>query len=271
VIALTASSNFRCELLRQFFHLTPYRALTSTGILETSTMKSFFERTFILAAWAVLVLFNSRSWAADEPDLSATQRADVEHALQCKQPKTTAALQGCAWLAAFAKAQAPDPALFSRSTSMGGLRWLGLAVVAGHASEREWMADGDAVRWNALVLGARFTSDFHRKIYFPSGVSVTYVWPNSEAESALVQQVVDAELAGRLPQAGHPLLSFASSTTLEYAETMPTSGPSLKLVDARTFVRQQGDDVYIVQIGGRDAAHPKFWVSHVSVRRALQQ
>jgi hypothetical protein len=223
------------------------------------------------AILACLTLFAPAAWSTEQPDLSATQRADVEHALQCKQPKSPAARKGCAWLAAFAQAQEPDPALFNRQTSMGGLRWLGLAVVVGHASEREWMADGDAARWNALVLGARFTSDFHRKIYFPNGVSVTYVWPNSEEESALVQQVVGAELAGRLPQAGHPLLSFASSTTLEYAETMPTSGPSLKLVDARTFIRQQGDDVYIVQIGGRDAAHPKYWVSHVSVQRVFQR
>lgn len=233
-------------------------------------MKQVSARVIRLAALASLVLHGPSSWSAELPDITVAQQAEIERAFQCKQPKTVAARQGCAWLAAFARAYAPDPALFTRPTAIGGLRWLGLAVVAGHASDREWVGDGDAARWNAVVLATRFTSDFHRKIYYPNGVSVTYVWPNSEEESTLVQQVVDTELAGRLPQAGHPLVSFASSTVLEYAEAEPTGGRSLKVVDARTFVRQQGEDVYVVQIGGRDATHPKYWVSRIALRHALQ-
>lgn len=215
-------------------------------------------------------LWQLSSWATDPPDLTPTQHTDIERALHCAAAKAEESRLGCRLLAAFAQAKAPDQALFKQATPLRGRRWLGVTVVVGHEAKREWMREDETPRWNAFVFGVRYSGNFHTKVHYPNGVAPTYIWPTSESEAVLIRQAVNELLANKQVLQTHPLAAFARDTELGFSEVVPTQGSSWLVGGADTFVRQQGDDVYVVEIGGRDADHPKYWVSHISLRNQLR-
>lgn len=233
-------------------------------------MKS--SRIWIVATLWLLVgtAFADEDTIAVQPDLSAAQHQELQRALGCGVAEGEVNVLGCELLATFMMAKAPDEKLFKTDAGSGGRRWLGFSVVVGHASEGEWgVVDERLPRLNAHVLGLRYSRNFHEKIHFPNGASPTYVWPQSQKQGLLIQQAVDEMRAAQSLPATNPLMKFGKVVNLNYSAVHPTQGQSVKIGEASLFMRQQGNDLYVVELGGKDEDHPKYWITRVSLQQSI--
>lgn len=225
---------------------------------------------FICRGLLLSALCPQAAWAQKVSDLNQPQQIAIEKALECSKSTMEINRFGCAILKEFNLATAPAPSLFKNVEHGNERRLLGATVVIGHPAEREWMGRFANVRWNVVIFGIRYSDNFHKKIAYPNGVSPPYIWPNIEKQSVLILDVVNTLKRDRFPVASHPLIRFANDVELNFSEVEPSTGLSWVTAETRTYVRQRNEFLYLVEIGGKDEDHPKYWISKISLTQTAQ-
>jgi len=204
------------------------------------------------------------------PDVSAKQLDAIREALQCPSATNEVGKTGCEILAEFTTAGAPQPQLLKESNGLNGRRWLGVTVViggpntAGKEVRRPWPY------FNLIALGARYSDNFHQKLWYENGYAPIYIWPTRDQEIALIEQAALALLDDRVDKT-NPAVRFASRTDLEFGPVRASTDKSLLLGDETTYLRQRDATLYLIEIGSQSGVEPNYWLSRVAIGHLLER
>lgn len=205
------------------------------------------------------------SYAQEAPlaDIGADALSAIGRELECARPAAPNAILGCEILAQFGAAGRPDPELLKASSAVEGRRWLGVTIIADKSSQpREGFASRSPFR-ALVVLGARYSSNFHKKMYFENGYGYSYIWPQNARQVTMIESAAKSLLRGALDQTS-AVMPFARQVELQIGPARPSTGKSLLLGAPYLFLRQSGSTLYMIELGS-SAETDKYYLSRIGI------
>ena len=195
------------------------------------------------------------------PDISATTLSTIGSELACGRPASPHGILGCEILAQFAAAGSPDPEVLKTSSAAGGRRWMGVTVISDKSSQPREAFQSRSPFQVLVVLGARYSSNFHKKLYFENGYGYSYIWPQNARQVAMIESATSNLFQGRLDQE-NAVMPFARQVDLQINATRPSTGKSLMLGGPHLFLRQSGNHLYMIECGSSKEGD-KYYLSRI--------
>lgn len=202
------------------------------------------------------------------PDISATTLSTISRELECDQTALPNGMLGCEILAQFSAANSPNPEVLKSSSGAGGKRWLGVTVISDKSSQPREAFQSSSPFQVLVVLGARYSNNFHKKLYFGNGYGYSYIWPTNMRQVAMIESAGNALLQGRLEQ-DNAVVPFARQADLQINSIRPSTGKSLLLGHPDLFLRQSGNNLYMIELGSSKEGD-KFYLSRISLNTVIQ-
>jgi hypothetical protein len=206
------------------------------------------NKRILLAVGLAGIVSSAHAQEADIPDISATTLSAIGRELECGRPASPNGILGCEILAQFSAAGSPDPDVLKTSSGAGGRRWMGVTVISDKSSQPRGAFQSGSPFQVLVVLGARSSSNFHKKLYFENGYGYSYIWPQNTRQVAMIESAVSALLQGRLDQ-DNAVMPFARQVDLQINPVRPSTGKSLLLGAPSLFLRQSGNNLYMIELG----------------------
>ena len=132
-----------------------------------------------LASSAIAGLSHAQETAI--PDIGLDVLSNIARELECGRPAAPNAILGCEILAQFSAAGSPDPEVLKTSSGAGGRRWMEVTVISDKSRQPRESFQSSSPFQVLVVPGARYSSNFHQKLYVENGDGYSYIWPNSAA------------------------------------------------------------------------------------------
>ena len=201
-------------------------------------------------------------------DVSVENLSAIREKLDCQKTADTAAKLGCTILKEFSDAGKPDPRLLKESNRGSGRRWVGVTVVSGEVNldGKEFPRKSPYI--NLIVLGARYSNNFHRKISFENGYAPMYIWPTRAEEVKYIQHASEALLRDEIDE-DNLAIQFARSVEMKFSPVRESTGKSLLLGNRGTFLRQRDKTLYLFEIGTSKSGSSKLWLSRIDLNHEL--
>jgi hypothetical protein len=216
----------------------------------------------ILLGFAFCAIAGSSSAQAnDQPDISAETLSTIGHELECGHPTVQNAILGCEILAQFSAAGIPDPKAFKASAAAGSRRWIGVTVISDKSGRPREAFQSRSPFQVLVVLGERYTSNLHKKLYFENGYGYSYIWPQNAPQLALIESAAETLLRGELDQ-NSAVVPFAKQIDLRIDPARPSTGKSLILGELPLFLRQSGSTIYMIELGS-SKERDKYYLSRI--------
>lgn len=217
-------------------------------------------------------LAKSGSETASSDALADIQPKDIEliqKQLVCHKPATPAANTGCSIVKEFISATRPDDSVLKEKTPIKGQRWLGITVnTAKPAAEREEYTRPYPYI-NLVILARQHSDNFHEKIYFPNGMSATYIWPTREQEVKLIEDAAE-KLQNQIVDTKNPAVAFAETVEHEFEPLQQSAATSVLLGNPNRFLRQSGDTLYLIEKEELEGSGINYLLSRVSLKNTFQ-
>ena len=237
-------------------------------IFEMVYWVCMYKRIFLTFALAGFV----GALRAEQPpslDISAATLALIGNELGCKNAAAPNAAVGCEILSQFSAAARPDPAVLKESSGPAGRRWMGVTIVSDKSSNPREGFESTSPYLNLIVLGARYSGNFHKKMYFENGYGYSYIWPTNKRQVAMIEQASSALASTELDQGG-PAASFARQLDLKFQAALPSAGTSMLLGDESRFLRQKGDVLYMIELGSSKEGVDKYYLSRIHLTALMK-
>lgn len=217
---------------------------------------------FLLFTWGLT------AQAEDVPlfDITSKELATIQTTIGCLKPKSHITELGCKIIDAFSTAETPDQKILKDSTSLDGRRWLGITVVWGGPKKGEFRQSSPY--FNLLILGTRYSTNFHQKISFENGYSPTYIWSTRNQEVDLINKAIVSLERNQIDRS-NPAVQFAEKNRLSFYPVKTSQGKSLLLGATTKFLRQKDKTLYLVEIGVDEEGKIKYWLSMISLDNLL--
>lgn len=203
---------------------------------------------------------------AQEPavaDISADTLSVIGRELECKRPRTPNAVLGCEILSQFSAAGSPDPALLKASSAAGGRRWLGVTVISDKSAQPREGFQSSSPSQALVVLGARSSDNFHKKLYFESGYGYSYIWPQNARQAAMIASAAKSLVHGDVDQ-NSAVMPFARQVDLQIDPARASTGKSLMLGAPHLLLRQSGNNLYMIELGS-SKERDKYYLSRIQL------
>lgn len=126
------------------------------------------------------------------PDISAETLSLISSELECDRTALPNGMLGCEILAQFSAANSPDPELLKTSSGAGDRRWIGVTVISDKSRQPREAFQSRSPFQVLVVLGARYSSNFHKKLYFGNGYGYSYMWPSNMKQVAMIKSAGNA-------------------------------------------------------------------------------
>lgn len=223
----------------------------------------------ILSAFGLTGVFGlSQAQEADIPDIRPDVLSTIGRELECGRPKVKNAILGCAILAEFSVASSPDPEVLKAGSTSGGRRWIGITVISDKSSQPHEGLQGSSPFQTLVVLAARYSTNFHKKLYFENGVGYSYIWPQDSREVTMIDLAAKALLHGSI-DTNNPVIPFAQQVNLRIDPTRPSTGKSLMLGAPYLFMRQRGNYLYMIEVGSSKETD-KYYLSRIRLNALIK-
>lgn len=201
-------------------------------------------------------------------DVSVENLSAIREKLGCKKTADTTAKLGCTILKEFSDAEKPDPRLLKESNQLSGRRWVGVTVVSGETNLDGQEFPRKSPYINLIVLGARYSSNFHQKISFENGYAPMYIWPTRVEEVKHIQHASKALLQNEIDE-DNLAIRFARSVEIKFSPARESTGKSILIGNRSTFLRQRDKTLYVFEIGASKSGTSKFWLSRIDLNHEL--
>jgi hypothetical protein len=195
------------------------------------------------------------------PDIGTDVLSDIAREIECGRPNAPNAILGCEILAQFSAAGSPDPGVLKTSSPTGGRRWIGVTVISDKSRLPRESFQSRSPFQVLVVLGARYSGNFHKKMYFENGYGYSYIWPHNARQVAMIDSAAAALLQGQLDQ-DNVVMPFARQLDLRIESTRPSTGKSLMIGGPHLFLRQSGGDLYMIELGSSEE-RAKYYLSRI--------
>ena len=216
----------------------------------------------------LFILCNSAAYSEDKlaSDFTETQLQDIAEKFECVNPKSPNAELGCQILKEFSKASSPNPTI-GESLTLGGRRWVGAATIWGPPGKNEIKRPSPYL--NLLLFCAQYTRDFHQKIYYPNGQAIINIGAENQREIEAIEKAV-ASLKKETVDRSNAAIQFAEKYDASnyYDDSKKTQGKSF-INGARTFIRQNGDYLYFIDINKEKKGKETYLLAVVSLNNEL--
>lgn len=227
------------------------------------------------ALYFVLIAISAQASVAEaeeEPfaDVTVENLSAIREKLGCQKIADTTAKLGCTILKEFSDAGKPDPQLLKKSNRLSGRRWVGLTVVSGEVNVDGREFPRKSPYTNLIVLGARYSSNFHQKISFENGYAPMYIWPMRAEEVTHIQNASNALLQNEIDE-DNLAIQFARSVEMKFSPVRESTGQSLLIGNRSTFLRQRDKTLYVFEIGTSKSGNAKFWLSRIDLNHELSR
>lgn len=210
----------------------------------------------------------SHAQEADIPDISANTLSVIGRELSCGRPASSNAILGCEILAQFSAAGSPDPDVLKKSKAAGGMRWLGLTIISDKSSKPREGFQSSSPFQALVVLGARFSDNFHKRLYFENGYGYSYIWPQNARQAGMIASAAKSLVRGQLDE-DSAVMPFARQVDLQIQPSRPSTGKSLMLGAPYLFLRQSGSTLYMIELGS-SAEKDKYYLSRIRLDALVQ-
>ncbi|WP_332879384.1 hypothetical protein [Massilia sp. S19_KUP03_FR1] len=211
----------------------------------------------------------SNSQVTDIPDISAEALSIIGRELECGRPAVPNAILGCEILAQFSAAGSPDQKNFKISTVAGRRRWIGVTVISDKSSQPREAFQTSSPFQVLVVLGERYSSNFHKKLYFENGFGYSYIWPQNGRQVAMIESAAQSLLRGEFDP-NNAVMPFAKQVDLRIDPARPSTGKSLILGDPHLFLRQSGGNFYLIELGSSKEGD-KYYLSRIRLDALIKQ
>jgi hypothetical protein len=222
--------------------------------------------------FATVALFSLASLAhADKPaiaDISSRTLSSISQELGCGVVEQSNVKLGCSILTEFIAANHLGPDILMDSSGIKGRRWLGVTIISDNSKNPREGFQGSSPYLGMIILGARYSGNFHQKIHYSNGYSPTYFWPTSTKQATLIEQASTELISGRMI-GDHPVVTYAKQIDLQFSEVQTTTGKSQKLEGSDVFLRQNKKTIYVIEIGENKEGMQKYYLSRVRLDSQL--
>lgn len=233
-------------------------------------MKWLICAALALGILSLQVQVQAQDQASETPeaDVDSAQLKAIADALGCAKPAKPEAARGCAILAAFAGAGAPDQAILKADSGLAGRRWIGWTIIADPSPEPSYAYKAQSPFEIMIVVGARNSRNFHRKLYFSNGFGYSFISPTNDRQAGMIRDAARALQNGESIDDSAPA-RFAREVDLEFNPVQPSTGKSVFIREG-TMLRQRGDNLYVLEIGSNRALEPIYYLSQLRADRPVR-
>lgn len=229
------------------------------------TTRRWFQ-SLILAACSTTL--QAQAQTPVEADVTPATLATIADELGCKKAVKREAIAGCAILAEFALAGTPDSAILKADGGLKGKRLLGRTIVSDRSDKPTFAFKATTPFEVLMVLGSRYSANFHRKMYFAEGFGYAYIWAVNERQEAMIAQA-SKDLQQGVVGADSAPATFARRYDLEFLPTRASTGKSVFIGDG-TMLRQRGNMLYVLGIGESRGGTPIYYLSQARADRPIR-